>query len=141
MAAALPRPPQMLSGRIGEGEEEGLDPGRSGEVGRRWRSGRWPGRGDSLLHQSCELKHCLLHLLIFHRLIPGQIVLPLLATEEVTTVHLVSIMNPDFNSPPSSYSMSKCVQSDDRKVDMTRQPDMKMNQMSDQVGAKRQGRR
>ena len=61
-------------------------------------------------------------------LIPGQIVLPLLATEEVTTLHLVSMMNPDFSSPPSSYSMSKCVQSDDRKVDMTRQPDMKMNQ-------------
>ena len=59
LAAALPRPPQMLSGRIGEGEEEGLDPGRSGEVGWRWRSGRSPEKGDSLLHQSCELKHCL----------------------------------------------------------------------------------
>ena len=92
MVAALPRPPQMLSGRIGEeGEEEDLDPGRSGEVGWRWQSGRWPGRGDSLLHQSCELKQCLLDLLIFHCPIPGQIVLPLLATEEVTTVILMTL--------------------------------------------------
>ena len=54
MAAALPRLPQMLEGRNGEGEE-GLDLGRSGELVWRWRqSGNLPGRGDSLPHQSCE---------------------------------------------------------------------------------------
>ena len=78
MAAALPQPPQMLVGRSGEGEEGW---GRSGAG---WRWGSLPGRGDSLPHQSCEPQTALI--LLASLPIPGQIVLPLPATEEVTTV-------------------------------------------------------